>query len=185
MGTNIFFDISENQSQSDVFGRKASIQLDYFTSQTKVLNLEPVKIKPRKADIQEEQLEIKYNLKWDYDTLLKKWDEGTLELKDMIKDMKVIPLKEKLTHTTEEFEERMDVCEPVQVSVDISADEDELSTKELQEQYQYIKCLARRPVRRKPEKQTIKDCEDRYKDNYELHNLKKQVSNKISMSLII
>lgn len=176
MGTNLFFEICENQSQPDIFGRKATVLLDYLSSQTKVLNLVPVKIKPRKPDIHEEQLQIKYNLKWDYDTLLQKWDDGTLELKDIIKDIKGLPLNEKTKEAPQDFQDENEIPDHVQVNVEKKSHvEDECSVRELQEDYQKLKLLARRPVRRKIDRETVEECENKYKQAYELHNLEKQV----------
>lgn len=177
MGTNLFFEINENQIHSDIYGRKASIHLNYFGLQSKVLNLEPVKIKPRKPEINQEHLKIKYNLNWDYDTLLKKWDDGTLELNDMIKDMQILPSKEKAVEIIEEdAEDRSEVCKQVQVNIKKKTNKEiEQSVRELEENYARLKLLAKRPVHRKIIEQGVEKCDDKYKKAYEFHNIEKQV----------
>lgn len=168
--------MSDNQLQSDVFGRKAPVHLDYVASQNKVLNLVPVKIKPRKPEMQSDQLKIKYNFKWEYNTLLQKWDDGTLELKDLIKVVEVIPSEEDSDEPIEDIKSKVESCKPVQVNAQQKVDEeDECSKRELLEDYQKLKSLAKRPVKRKIKEEIVENCEDKYKQAYELHNLEKQV----------
>lgn len=177
MGTNLFFEFSDNQSSLDMFGRRPPIHLEYFSSVNKVLKLEPAKIKPRKPEIEGGQLKITYNLDWDYDTLLQKWDEGTLALTDMLKDEVNLPAKkDNPKEPIEKIEENMEYSEPVPVNIEQNAyDEDELSLKELQEDYKKLKLLAKRPARRKIEIETVEMCENKYKTAYDFHNLEKQV----------
>lgn len=182
MGTNLFFEINENQIHSDVYGRKASVHLNFFGLQTKVLNLEPVKIKPRKLETNQEHLKIKYNLNWDYDTLLKKWDDGTLELNDMIKNLQIISPKE-VTKEIDDTEERPEVFREIQLQIEKSNKEDEDSVKELEESYQRLKLLAKRPVRRKIGEEEVEKCDDKYRKAYEFHNIEKQVNIFLNMPL--
>lgn len=176
MGTNIFFEVSDNQTQSDVLDRKTSVHLEYFASQTKILTMEPVKIKPRKPEIAPDQFKIKYNLKWDYDTLLKKWDNGTLDMRDMIKDVQVIPTNEHSKDVIEDEEESVEISQPTEIIVEkIFVEKDEYLAKELKEQYQRLKFLAKRPVKRKIIEEVVQNCEDKYIQAYELHNIEKQV----------
>lgn len=169
MGSNLFFNVSENQFQSDKFGTKPTVHLDFLTSQNKILNLEPVKVKPT-VDINDNQLQIEYNLKWDYDTLLKKWDDGTLDLKDMVSDIKEASQSEDIT------EEYLGVVEPATVNVKNSSEEaEETFVKELQEEYYRLKQLATRPTRRKIILEEVQECDVKYKKAFEIHNLKKQI----------
>lgn len=181
MGTNIFFESCEAQIKPNAYSRKAPFDLNYITFQNKVLNLEPVKIKPKKPELPKEQLEIQYNLKWDYATLLKKWDDGTLELKDLVKGDKDIPPKEKVKDVSEderdnEYEEDSSVeSELPEKHKKNPIESDEKLEKELQIAYEKLKLLAQRPVKRKTDEEKVQECEDKYKKLCELHNIQRQV----------
>ncbi|CAH1954682.1 unnamed protein product [Acanthoscelides obtectus] len=78
IGTNLFFDTEDNTEVGDAFHKVASIKAKLIVKQTEVLNLKPVKVSPRKIELEHDLRSLTYNFEWDYKTLLDKLENGTL-----------------------------------------------------------------------------------------------------------
>lgn len=188
MGTNLFFEETDiNSRTGNAFEKQTPICLKYLQSSTKLLNLQQVKIPQQKARIQNEVKSINYNLNWDYNELLQKLENGTLQIEDISlgeAPFQAPPQKMEVVEETEEeiddFQNNQFIVEP-ETEPDLEKKlkcvvEDTGLSNILEKEYEQLNVLARRPVRRAVSPELVAECDEKYKEVFEYHNIERQVN---------
>nr|CAH7726889.1 unnamed protein product [Callosobruchus chinensis] len=181
----------DNTEEGDAFNKKTRIKAKLLLKQTKVLNLKPVKVCPKKIEIKPEVKNITFNFKWDYKTLLDKLEDGTLGLHDIIftteaetaeksnENILSNPGKVKDTKVPQKEEAKGHVTEMEVTDIPAKERDKEFPNKRkvqiLEAEYEKLKVLAWRPTRRIAEEELIEECDPKYKAPYEFHNIEKQI----------
>ncbi|CAH0552586.1 unnamed protein product [Brassicogethes aeneus] len=176
MGTSLFFDeVEDPKTSNDISIKPSPIHLNHIVSQDRILSLKQVKLKKKIEDINEDQA-IKLNLKWNYKTLLEKFENGTL-------DFSLIDARNNFTEDKTINSHVLEITQPESSGEQDSnldhPNEECLSNVSsnliLNNKYQKLKKLARRPVKRFILPELVTKCEQKYKESYELHNIKCQI----------
>lgn len=183
MGTNLFFEeTDDNPHTGNTFEKQTPICLKYVLSSTKLLNLQQVKIPQTKARIPNEVKHINYNLNWDYQELLQKFEDGTLQIED-------ISLGEMCSQNVEVEDEKTEQNDEIQsneIPIDCETEPEREEKLEnvltdimpvtiLEAEYAQLNELARRPVRRVVSPELVAECDKKYEEAYEYHNIERQV----------
>lgn len=180
MGTNLFFEVNEIQQpqQEDNFETKPSVKLEHIFNQTKIINLHPVKVRPKRVELPQFQ-DLKYNFNWDYNTLLDKFANGSLNLEDIVKQEDISIANNDLDETDvidEPVEKVTSVTEEIPHSEKMeTSSQSDLNSRLLENNYLRLSKLARRPTRRHITPEVVQECDPKYKQSYYYHNLEKQV----------
>ncbi|KAG5894082.1 hypothetical protein JTB14_003939 [Gonioctena quinquepunctata] len=165
MGTNLYFDTVLNSSrQIDNFDKKGSIKFDFISRNTKIINLKQVKVPPKKVKLPKEIKNIEFNLDVDYNTLLKKFADRTLGIEDII----VINAEVKSSHM--EIEHEISTNEHVLDAL--------VPSTILEEKYNKLQALARKPMRIETFPEIMEECDQKYKKSHEFDSLKRQIMKK-------
>ncbi|XP_018573635.1 uncharacterized protein LOC108912740 [Anoplophora glabripennis] len=187
IGTNLFFEETDvNSHTGNAFEKQTSICLKYLQSSTKLLDLQQVKFPQKKANIQNEIKNINYNLNWDYNELLRKLENGTLQIED-ISAGELPPEAPPQKMEVVEEEECEENYEPQNIEIIVEAEtEPELDEIEaalegikpiniLEKEYEQLNVLARRPVKRAVSPELVAECDEKYKEVFEYHNIERQI----------
>ncbi|KAJ8919038.1 hypothetical protein NQ315_016944 [Exocentrus adspersus] len=188
IGTNLFFEKTDDNSQANsTFEKRAPIQLKHFLSSTKVLHLQQVKIPQAKVRIQNELQNINYNFTWDYKQLLQKFEDGSLQIEDIslgeqpppnLPEHQVVEAEDEIEDNVDRFGDKGVPDPETEMELDKKLDtvlETVDNCKILEAEYQQLQILARRPVRRATSPEIVAECDRKYEDAYEYHNIEKQV----------
>ncbi|XP_050511985.1 uncharacterized protein LOC114346541 [Diabrotica virgifera virgifera] len=195
MGTNLFFEeIQDVPPVTDPFFKRNLNQYGCTFHGIKTINLKQMKIPPPKVEKGEITKDIEFNLDWDYNTLLQKFSNGALKLHDIINkedkdddqnekqqkntgDCEAMEIEEQDNHTLAETRANIVTQDLITYDDDINNEQiiEDIVSTDLLHDYEKLRKLAFRPVKRKPVLDEMAECDPKYKDAYDYHNLEKQI----------
>lgn len=164
----------------NLFEQQTPINLKHVLSQDKILKLKQVKLSQNKIEEPDQSQAIKLNLKWNYNTLKEKFENGTL-------DLELLDSKSDPNASTSSNADFLEITESNQNKAGpcVTPQENELKAipvvNIVEHKYKKLKELARRPAKRLTEEEEVEDCSQKYKNAYEMHNLKCQVKFNFSL----
>ncbi|CAG9764343.1 unnamed protein product [Ceutorhynchus assimilis] len=196
LGTNLFFEKGPNEEHGEFpFKEPLEFKLNFLTAQTKVLNCTQMKV-PSTAvaaaplpETQTRQDNLKFNFNWEYKELLEKFENGTLDLQDMISpkndtqkdtdsakndtserniepEIEPEPRPEPMeTEGNRILDDNMEVFEIQDIGDPETTHEPELQDN-LKNAYERLLLLARTPVKRVVEEEECV-CDPKYKKEYD------------------
>ncbi|XP_060524531.1 uncharacterized protein LOC132700949 [Cylas formicarius] len=181
IGTNLFFEKCDGLESPalSVFEKKPA---KFVISQSKVIHFKQARISTRKSDIPFNKHNINYNLDWDYNELLKQFEQGSLDLKQLVKSQdndieneddgvtKKIPEKEQIVT---EHVDNMDTHEFESLLVKKAPVEKTEKHKSLEWEYMKLQMLARQPMRTKTISEVV--SVSAYQDIYEYKSVECKV----------
>lgn len=183
LGTNLFFEECKHPREKSLYEKQAPLSLQHKVSQNKILTLTPVKIPSKSKDIPAPASAVKISKKYDYDTLLKKLKNRSLNFEEMLAEdaaeLENTPTVEKTLKKLDsksKMLKNIEITEPVTLS---AKDDDVEETLEkdvdiIKFKYEKLKRLARIPTKHVAEENCALDTEIN-KSKYELNCLKSQI----------
>ncbi|KAF7268895.1 hypothetical protein GWI33_017997 [Rhynchophorus ferrugineus] len=186
VGTNIFLQRTPNQDNNDnPFLTWTSNNLVVTNTQMKTVYCKKMRVLPRKTKIPENNGIIKYKFNWNYHELLKKFEDGTLDLHDMImhyySDDTNEPTPQPIVEAPILTEEQKisDVETKLEESVECYNMEntETIHQIELKNAYENLNILARKPLQRKKSMEQV-DCEEKFKKSFNYKNIECKVIEK-------
>lgn len=181
IGTNIFLQRTPNQDNNDnPFLTWTSNNLKVTDTQMKTVYCKKMRILPLKTKQPANNGVIKYNFNWDYQELLKKFEDRTLDLNDMIMQCQYVDTNELSVQQTQEvppiteepkvIELEMKVEEPIKYN-----NKETIQQIELRNAYENLKVLARKPLQRKKILEPV-GCVEKYKKLFDYKNIECKVN---------
>ncbi|CAG9856461.1 unnamed protein product [Phyllotreta striolata] len=187
LGTNLFFEASDEELvENDLFNKRGPIPLKHAYSTAKVISLQLVNVPTSNPEISVKKKNIEFNLDWDYNTVLQKFSDGSLKIHDIIKESTDQEDAKEHIQVKEETTQIVDISKedepqiPLQDTVieedkECDVDNDNTDCTNLLNDYLKLRQLASRPVKSKVIQENIQQCDPKYRDSYEYHNLERQV----------
>lgn len=188
IGTNLFFESSEPTASRGPFKIALHSEVTPLLCETKILNLKPVQTAAQEIVLPNNDLKnVEFNFNIDYSTLIERLANGSLKLEEMTAtkpsdEPRLVEPEppEQLGEKTEEVQKKLETSAPIlSESCEMAVDncyETSSCAEELIEDYKRLKQLSMRPVKREVKQELVAECENKYKDAFEYHNIEKQVS---------
>ncbi|XP_030752015.1 uncharacterized protein LOC115879363 isoform X2 [Sitophilus oryzae] len=172
IGTNMFFTKSQTDIADKPFQPVSGCSLELLNLQTKVLNCKQMRVLSENREMPQKNNKIQYNFNWDYKELLKKFEDGTLDLKDMIsKDEYSEDEKQESEIENEEIEDTVvDKLNEEHTSEELAIKPDEIETNRLRHAYENLMMLARKPLQRKQIVENV-ECIEGYSKSFNFKNI--------------
>lgn len=192
-----FKGIEENDILEFPYRETSTTKLEFLHLQSKVIACKQMRVSTKEIPLPDSNDNVQFNLNWDYKTLLKKFENGTLDYKYLTNEVGLdtrsyqdermehseeTPLNESVSITedvsaeevseTKNMSDNMEVEEVADISHEVL---DKQLSNELSEAYKSLLLLASTPVKRKLTEELEVQCSPSYKNNFEYRNIECKV----------